>query len=228
LTRILVIAEENKDTKELARVLSRAGFDVTFASRAGADAELTGNPPDLVLVEVGGAGMSASFGGLIQEIAEEASLPVMALIARERLGSLAPDLPLSDFIVSPYDAGELVLRIKRLLRGGSGTEEGGFIKAGNLVIDTAKAEVMVSGHRVELTYREYELLRFLASNPGRVFTREALLNKVWGYDYYGGDRTVDVHIRRLRSKIENDKITFIETVRNIGYRFRDDLKATVP
>jgi len=172
--------------------------------------------------------MSASFGGLIQEIAEEASLPVMALIARERLGSLAPDLLLSDFIVSPYDAGELVLRIKRLLRVSSGTEEGGFIKAGNLVIDTAKAEVMVSGHRVELTYREYELLRFLASNPGRVFTREALLNKVWGYDYYGGDRTVDVHIRRLRSKIENDKITFIETVRNIGYRFRDDLKATVP
>jgi DNA-binding response OmpR family regulator len=228
LARILVIAEENKETKELARVLSRAGFDVTFASRAGADAELTGNPPDLVLVEVDGAGMSASFGGLIQEIAEEASLPVMALIARERLGSLTPDLSLSDFIVSPYDAGELVLRIKRLLRVGSGTEEGGFIKAGNLVIDTAKAEVMVSGHRVELTYREYELLRFLASNPGRVFTREALLNKVWGYDYYGGDRTVDVHIRRLRSKIENDKITFIETVRNIGYRFRDDLKATVP
>ena len=72
---------------------------------------------------------------------------------------------------------------------------------------------------VELTFKEYELLKFLASNRGRVYTREALLNKVWGYDYYGGDRTVDVHVRRLRSKIEDSKRTFIETVRNIGYRF---------
>ena len=73
---------------------------------------------------------------------------------------------------------------------------------------------------IELTFKEYELLKFLASHQGRVYTREALLNKVWGYDYYGGDRTVDVHIRRLRSKIEDAKHTFIETVRNIGYRFK--------
>jgi two-component system alkaline phosphatase synthesis response regulator PhoP len=72
---------------------------------------------------------------------------------------------------------------------------------------------------VDLTYKEYELLRFLATNAGRVFTREALLNKVWGYDFYGGARTVDVHIRRLRSKIE-ERDTFIDTVRNVGYRFR--------
>ena len=71
-----------------------------------------------------------------------------------------------------------------------------------------------------LTFREYELLKFLAGNRGRVFTREALLNKVWGYDYYGGDRTVDVHIRRLRSKTEDSNHAFIETVRNIGYRFK--------
>ena len=73
-----------------------------------------------------------------------------------------------------------------------------------------------------LTFKEYELLKFLARTSGRVFTREALLNRVWGYDYYGGDRTVDVHIRRLRSKIEDSSHTFIETVRNIGYRFRKD------
>jgi two-component system alkaline phosphatase synthesis response regulator PhoP len=74
-----------------------------------------------------------------------------------------------------------------------------------------------------LTFREYQLLKFLASNKGKVFTREALLNKVWGWDYYGGDRTVDVHIRRLRSKIEDPTHTFIETVRNIGYRLRENL-----
>ena len=97
-----------------------------------------------------------------------------------------------------------------------------LIRCGDLVIDLAKCEVSLSGRLIPLTFKEYELLRFLASNRGRVFTREALLNKVWGYDYYGGDRTVDVHIRRLRSKIEDPTHTFIETVRNIGYKFRDE------
>jgi DNA-binding response OmpR family regulator len=80
--------------------------------------------------------------------------------------------------------------------------------------------VTVNGALVELTFKEYELLKLLAANRGRVFTREALLDKLWGYDYFGGDRTVDVHIRRLRSKIEDAEHTYIETVRNIGYRFK--------
>ena len=78
----------------------------------------------------------------------------------------------------------------------------------------------VEGVVVELTFKEYELLKLLAGHPGRVYTREVLLDKIWGYDYYGGDRTVDVHIRRLRSKIEDSNHIFIETVRNIGYRFK--------
>ena len=89
------------------------------------------------------------------------------------------------------------------------------------MIDLARCEVSVNDEPVLLTFKEYELLKFLASNKDRVFTRESLLNKVWGYDYYGGDRTVDVHIRRLRSKIEDSTHTFIETVRNVGYKFRD-------
>ena len=98
-------------------------------------------------------------------------------------------------------------------------ESSELIKDGDLVIDLAKYEVSVGGRPVLLTFREYELLKFMTSNRGRVFTREALLTKVWGYDYFGGDRTVDVHIRRLRSKIEDSHHTFIETVRSIGYRF---------
>jgi len=90
------------------------------------------------------------------------------------------------------------------------------------LINRAKCEVTLAGRVLMLTFMEYELLKFLASNKGRVFTREVLLNKVWGYDYYGGDRTVDVHIRRLRSKIEDLTHTFIETVRNIGYKFREN------
>ena len=89
----------------------------------------------------------------------------------------------------------------------------------DLVLDLGNYKVFVAGQLVTLTYKEYELLRFLAQNKDKVFTREALLNRVWGYDYYGGARTVDVHIRRLRSKLEDNEHTFIETVRNVGYRF---------
>jgi len=94
------------------------------------------------------------------------------------------------------------------------------VKYGDLVMDLANYTVHISGRPVELTYKEYELLRFLATNRGRVFTRETLLSKVWGYDFYGGARTVDVHVRRLRAKIEDRHTPFIETVRNVGYRFR--------
>ena len=96
-----------------------------------------------------------------------------------------------------------------------------IIRCGDLVIDSVKCEVSLSGKPIILTFKEYQLLKFLASNKGKVFTREALLNKVWGWDYYGGDRTVDVHIRRLRSKIEDINHSFIETIRNIGYRFTE-------
>jgi two-component system alkaline phosphatase synthesis response regulator PhoP len=89
------------------------------------------------------------------------------------------------------------------------------------MIDPAKCEVSINGRLVVLTFKEYELLKVLISNRGKVFTRETLLNQVWGYDYYGGDRTVDVHIRRLRSKIEDATHTFIETVRNIGYKLSE-------
>ena len=104
------------------------------------------------------------------------------------------------------------------ITGGADSRE--LIECGDLVLDLARCEVALNGRLVALTFKEYELLRFLASHPGRVYTRDALLSKVWGYDYFGGDRTVDVHIRRLRSKIEDASHTFIETVRNIGYRFR--------
>jgi len=94
------------------------------------------------------------------------------------------------------------------------------IRWGDLVIDLANYEVWVGGHRTNLTFKEYALLRFLATHRGRVFTREALLSRVWGYNYFGGTRTVDVHIRRLRSKIEDASHSFIETVRGVGYRFK--------
>ena len=101
------------------------------------------------------------------------------------------------------------------------TKRSRLIKRGDLVIDRSKYEVHRAGGLITLTLKEYELLCFLASNSGRVFSRETLLNKVWGYNYYGGARTVDVHITRLRTKIEGGGHCFIETVRGVGYKFKE-------
>ena len=122
-----------------------------------------------------------------------------------------------------------MIRINRVLRKTVKNESSEQIKCDGLTIDLATCEVTVNGKIVELTFKEYEMLKLLASNKGRVYTREALLDKIWGYDYYGGDRTVDVHVRRLRSKIEDASHTYIETVRNIGYRFiKDSLPVSPP
>ena len=107
-----------------------------------------------------------------------------------------------------------------MLRRRANVDAENILRCGDLLVDLSNYKVMLEGRAIELTFKEYELLRFLASNPDKVFTREALLNRVWGYDYFGGARTVDVHIRRLRSKIEDRGHSFIETIRSVGYRFR--------
>lgn len=220
--QVLVLSNAEGANREIAAALSQAGFGFSVAAIDRADEAVTENPPDLIILDLTCQEVAAAVK-TFQEATEGMSIPALAVLPRARLDEMTPILAVSDFITSPLDTHELTLRIRRLTRNKNGVEENGFIRAGELVIDLAKADVIIGGRRVDLTFREYVLLCFFASNPGRVFTREALLNKVWGYDYYGGDRTVDVHIRRLRSKIETDKLSFIETVRNIGYRFRSDL-----
>ncbi len=148
--------------------------------------------------------------------------PAIAAISWEHLQ--APDLRVQakDVIVVPWRPGELTLRIQRLLAAREPADAPGVIRAGDLVIDTNRYDVYLAGRAVLLTFKEYELLKLLASNPGRVYNREALLEQVWGYHYFGGTRTVDVHVRRLRSKIEDATHTFIDTVWNVGYRFHGD------
>ena len=107
-----------------------------------------------------------------------------------------------------------------LFRSVSGPSGPTLLKVGDLSIDQERYVVTVAGRRVALTYKEFQLLVLLASNPGRVYTREALLSQIWGYDYLGGTRTVDVHIRRLRSKVESPGRSFVETIWNVGYRFK--------
>jgi DNA-binding response OmpR family regulator len=157
---------------------------------------------------------------LSRMIKQEKSIPIIGIFSKSARQESIFDRSLDDFIIKPFEITELELRIKRILKNSKIPSEEILI-VDDLVIDLAKFEVSVGGKLVFLTFKEFELLKFLANNRGRVFTRDVLLNKVWGIDYFGGDRTVDVHIRRLRSKIEDADRSFIETVRSIGYRFKE-------
>ena len=147
--------------------------------------------------------------------------PVIAALSLEHLQAPNLSIAADDFIAVPWRIGELALRISKQLERAQPADEPGVIRAGDLVINPSRYDVRLAGKAVLLAFKEYELLKTLAAKPGRVFTREALLEQVWGYQYFGGARTVDVHIRRLRSKIEDAAHTFIETVWNVGYRFKD-------
>ena len=123
--------------------------------------------------------------------------------------------------MAPSTALELSTRIARVLNASPSEDQRRVLRIGNLEVDFDRYQFSVKGQPALLTYKEYQLLVVLASNPGIVFTRENLLTRVWGYDYFGGTRTVDVHVRRLRSKLGEDVQSYIETVWNVGYRFRD-------
>jgi len=221
MLRLLMIAQETEALAELRSQITRSGFACSIVPHGEELArEIATHRPDLVLVEIDVNLPATELQEIVRRLKEERHLPVIALLPGDTLDSLNGNLDIDDFITSPYDGRELVLRARRLLSKARNIDGGELIKCDGLSIDLARCEVTLEGEIVELTFKEYELLKFLASHRGRVYSREALLNQVWGYDYYGGDRTVDVHVRRLRSKIEDAKHAFIETVRNIGYRFK--------
>jgi DNA-binding response OmpR family regulator len=146
--------------------------------------------------------------------------PLLLLVGGGQLSDLElRDDLFDDFCLSPVRQTELEARLKHLFwRTGRGTRPE-LIEYGPLVLNLETYQAAVSGKPLDLTYMEYELLKFLASHPGKVFTRETLLSRVWGYDYYGGARTVDVHVRRLRAKLGEEHAGLISTVRSVGYRF---------
>ena len=149
-------------------------------------------------------------------------IPTLAVVSTDDLISLDVEMGINDFIVAPFDEEELLVRsIFSVKRSKSKPTEDEHIVRGDLTINPSNYEVLINNNRINLRFKEYELLLLLASNPGRVYDRATLLNQIWGYDYFGGTRTVDVHIRRLRSKIEiNVETPYIETIWNVGYRFR--------
>ncbi len=150
------------------------------------------------------------------EVARLAGVPVFAVCDGVEKVSEAPFL--TDFIIGEVPSAELGLRLNRIV-GSNESDVMETVTHKDLALNLATYQATIAGAPVDLTFMEYELLRFFATNPGRVWSREQILSKVWGYDYYGGSRTVDVHVRRLRVKLGEERASWISTVRSVGYRF---------
>ncbi len=146
-------------------------------------------------------------------------VPIVLAIDAEHMADVAPLIEIDELLVRPYATAELRARIARARRVANGIESDDVVRIETLEVDLATYQVTIGGEPVDFTYMEYELLKFLATHPNRVFTREALLSRVWGYDYYGGARTVDVHVRRVRAKLGTEHAQRLKTVRSVGYRF---------
>lgn len=224
MPRILIVGGETPGAQAALAASSQADAQAVSAPDIpSALAMLDGDRPALAILDLNDVPPgSPELAQFVEACgAAEQKLPVLALLAAGNMNGFEQAGPFHDFAVSPFRVPEVALRIRTLIRKYAPAAEAIIIRVGDLVIDLSRYEVTQGGKRMELTFKEYELLKFFATNPGKVFTRETLLNRVWGYDYYGGTRTVDVHIRRLRSKIEHGPYVFIDTVRNVGYRFND-------
>ena len=206
------------DERANFRALEEDGFILSFSEDLGAlEAVPLEHSPDILVVDIGGIGINqVAFVDWCKSMA----IPVLAVMSHDNISRFDHTLGVDDFIFKPIFNHELRMRVRRVLWRTGSWDSGQVIRHGDLVIDQERYEISVAGSRVILTFKEYQLLCLLAANPGRVYSRETLLNRFWGYDYFGGMRTVDVHIRRLRSKVEDAGHQFIETVRNVGYRFR--------
>ena len=200
-----------------ARALEADGFQVTVRLPGSDD---DSGDFDAIILDISSVAEDAAAKRVLDAAHAGDAPAVISIISPDKLRNLDPAAGLDDFLLSGAPPDELCARVRQALWRRHGVDARNILKCGDLEMDLANYTVHISGKPVELTYKEYELLRFLATNRDRVFNRETLLNKVWGYDFYGGARTVDVHIRRLRSKIEDRHTPFIETVRNVGYRFR--------
>ncbi len=238
--RILIIDDEKPIVDILTYNLQKEGYEIidAFDGELGYERAMVDNP-DLILLDV----MLPKMDGLTvcRKIRETSSVPIIMLTAKEDVVDkiIGLEIGADDYITKPYSTRELIARIKANLRKVEAinaevnqknrinkTRNESFYDFEIITIDFDKYEVKVEGNNVELTLREFELLKFLIVNRGQIFSREQLLEKVWGYDYYGDVRTVDVAIRRIREKVEKDSSNpeIIMTKRGLGYTFNSELK----
>jgi two-component system alkaline phosphatase synthesis response regulator PhoP len=206
-------------SRDLTACLDRESLAYTVDGSIGEAAALReGVRPDAILIDMTSGNQAAM--AVMMDRSREFHAVAITVLQPDHFRNLDLTDSTDEFIFCPWHIGELTLRVQRLLERHQGPKDmPGIIRSGDLVINTQQYDVFLAGRTVFLTFKEYELLKLLASNPGRVFSREQLLEQVWGYQYFGGTRTVDVHVRRLRSKIEDATHTFVDTVWNVGYRF---------
>ena len=224
--RILVVDDEPKIREVVAAYLRRDGFEVIEAGDGPAAlAKFAAGPIDLVVLDIMMPGMDGI--EVLQELRRRSDVAVIMLTARaeEMDRVIGLSVGADDYVTKPFSAKELIARVKAVLRRTATTPAGPdeVLRVPGLEIDPARHEVRRDGEAVDLTALEFELLAALAEAPGRVFTRSQLLEKVWGWDYYGDERVVDVHIRNLRKALGDDAGSprFIVTVRGVGYKMAD-------
>lgn len=226
MTRILIVEDERSLSEPLAFLLEREGYRTTIAkdgpSGVGAfDRE----SPDLVLLDL----MLPGFSGaeVCRQIRSRSSVPIIMLTAKDSEADIVVGLELGadDYITKPYSSRELIARIRAVLRrrGDDVVEQGDVLEEADVVMDVERHTVTVRGARVAMPLKEFELLEVLLRNAGRVLTRSQLLDRVWGPDYSGDTKTLDVHVKRIRGRIERDPAqpSMLVTVRGLGYRFAD-------
>ncbi|WP_027717350.1 response regulator transcription factor [Desulfovirgula thermocuniculi] len=230
MAKILVVDDEEHIVELIRFNLEREGYQVIAARDGHGALELARSQlPDLIVLDImlpGQDGLAVCRA--LQQDEHTRQIPIIMVSARgeEVDRVLGLEMGADDYLTKPFSPRELVARVKARLRrasGGKKERSAGKLVRGRLVIDQERFMVTVDGIRQDLTPKEFELLRLLASEPGKVFTREYLLEQIWGYDYTGDSRTVDVHIRHIRQKFEQlpGSPQFIETVRGVGYRFRE-------
>lgn len=215
-----IFATADSDTTtsgSTARLLAELGF-TPYRVMANGTLRPDGSPsrtPSVVVV-VG------PVGDLCQRLSDDdefGEVPILVAVGTDLLDHGEGITDGHELLVHPFTAAEFQTRIARARRAVHGVDHGDVISVGALEINFATYQVAIAGQPVDFTYMEYELLKFLVTHPGRVFSREALLSRVWGYDYFGGARTVDVHVRRLRAKLGQELAARIKTVRSVGYRW---------
>jgi len=224
VTSILIVEDEAALSEPLAYLLRREGYDVAVADNGLKALEVfEDEPPDLMLLDLMLPGMSGT--EVCRAIRQKSSLPIIMLSAKDDEVDIVVGLELGadDYVTKPYSSRELLARIRAVLRrrAGDPESEAGIVEYHGISLDTDRHQVSVRGQAVALPLKEFELLELLMTNAGRVLTRGQIIDRVWGSDYFGDTKTLDVHIKRLRSKVEltPSEPVMIVTVRGLGYRF---------
>ncbi|WP_066644581.1 response regulator transcription factor [Christensenella timonensis] len=217
----ILIIDDDKNIREVVKLyLRKEGYEVTEAADGAIGFDLfMGRPYDLVLLDI----MMPVQDGIetMKKIREKSNIPVIMLTAKgdtfDKVLSL--ELGADDYVVKPFDPKELVARVKAVIRRSTQEEKTDVLEYTDLKIDIQNYQVIYRGKELQMPPKEIELLHFLAARPNKVFTRDQLLEQVWGFEYFGDSRTVDVHIKRLREKFDDNEPWQIKTVWGVGYKF---------